>query len=81
MDSLFSYIIIFGIFIIFIKLLPLLFPFFLVLLIIALISMWRFKKNIQTFTFHMDSEPEETSTQKNDAIDVEFTETEEDKND
>ncbi len=79
MDSLFSYIIIFGIFIVFFIILP--WPIILVLLIIALISMWRFKKNVQTFTFHMDSEPEETSNPKNDAIDVEYTETEEDNND
>ncbi len=81
MDSLFSYIIIFGIFIVFFILLPYLFPIILVLLIIALIAKWRFKKNVQTFTFHMDSEPEETSNPKNDAIDVEYTETEEDNND
>lgn len=81
MDSLFSYIIIFGLFIVFFFLLPYLFPIILILLIIALLFKWRLKKNMQTFTFSMDSDPEETSNPKNDAIDVEYTETEEDNND
>ena len=81
MDSLFSYIIIFGLFIVFFYLLTIRLPIFLILLIIALLFKWRLKKNMQTFTFSMDSDPEETSNPKNDAIDVEYTETEEDNND
>ncbi len=80
MNSLFSYIITFGIFLLFLIFLPYLFPILLVLLLIFLLFIWRIKRNVQTFTFpNMDdeSEPEENNL-KEDVIDVEYTETEED---
>lgn len=79
MNLIITYLILFLILLLFIKLLPVLIPVFIVLYLISLIAGWRFRKSFHTYTFSSqeNEEPFQERDIKNDAIDVEYTETDE----
>ena len=81
MELFIVYLVLFIILFIFIKLLPFLFPILIILYILSLIFGWKLRKNVHTYTFTDEQDYQQTSTPKNDAIDVEYTETEEEDND
>lgn len=81
MELIAFYLVLFLILLLFIKLLPFLIPVF-IIYIVSLLFGWRVRKNIHTYTFTNDDTSNYTSNPpKQDAIDAEYTETEEDSND
>ncbi|RHS97244.1 hypothetical protein DW895_08565 [Firmicutes bacterium AM41-11] len=82
MELIAFYLVLFLILLLFIKLLPFLIPVFIIIYIVSLFFGWRVRKNIHTYTFTNDDTSNYTSNPpKQDAIDAEYTETEEDSND
>ena len=74
MELIAFYLVLFLILLLFIKLLPFLIPVFIIIYIVSLFFGWRVRKNIDTSNYT-------SNPPKQDAIDAEYTETEEDSND